>query len=1091
MIRRAIIVGIVGGIILSLAGLYPIAGLLAPLWLEGWARPFPDDLIHGILLMASAALAVPTFLLIGFVAARPSRGWREGAKAGMVAGLAAAGLCYFTIILPVNTLVAYGTVGAVMDVLVDSFMPPSHVLRNYVISFENAAFQGEIVLVAAACFWGAQGAWVGWRRRKEPRPARPSLFALVQQGEHPKRYFAGDETAVWTGILVGLVVAVLTAVTMSGWSYLVYSDWPELMSALQESHSGIIASGSLGGVAGLLSPLLGVAFIAFGAVVIALIKNPPNWFRARFGGVVVAGIAISLAVHAVALRLFYFNLGLSPFWILRERAHAVDPQTLADIASFMDAIEMGFSDPAFVLGAVLTIPWVVLLSALLVGVIVGGLQAILYVPLLSMIRKRPVDKGILVQRHLKNDPHDILPDVYLLFSQDEQAYDVLAQMAACTWKRLPDVSRFAATYHTLGTSKKEEEYAATIADLSQTLTANRQWRWALDFAGAYQTLHQVMSARSLEQILKIEPPPEQHTSSLPPLVVKSQQRIGRIVLELKKVERTDDLPTKLIFLENALAAIHEAQTFVEKEFADPDCWPTPLPQTSALRVSLKHWEETVLTAVKRLKGRADILASLKLNHTTYLPELPLPVSVRNQGLNVAQQVRVKLLPGDDYDLLGVKSEGFVEILPPGEEKMLNLLIMPREGLPRARVAWEVVFDDAVDDQRRVTFGDKVEFVESERPFTRVFPIPYVTGTPLKTDDVFVGRDDVFGFVQEMLVGAHQNNVVILHGQRRTGKTSVLYRLPHLLADTHYAVLIDMQGKPARGEAEFLYAIADDIVFTLEEKGINAELPPRSEFEENPEFFFSSRFLRGLKPHLNGKNLLLMFDEFEELQRRVEDGRLHPEIFHFLRNLMQHDSQVDFVFAGTHKLEELGAEYWSALFNIAAYRPITFLRPLEMRRLILEPIKQYNTEYDPLAVERIINVTAGHPYFAQLLLHEMMVYHNEMKASYLTAVDVDQVIERIIGRGEAHFRYIWDESSEEERQVLQGMAELLVSAEGVTAKDCRAFLTDRGFESSDRWKAALTSLENRDILFRNDAKSPLYRFTVELVRLWVMRARPSL
>jgi hypothetical protein len=137
-----------------------------------------------------------------------------------------------------------------------------------------------------------------------------------------------------------------------------------------------------------------------------LIKNPPNWFGARFWGIVVAGVAISLAVHAVALRLFYFNLGLSPFWVLREHAHAVDPQTLADYASLMEMIEMGFSDPAFILGAVLTLPWVMLLSALLVGVIVGGLQSVIYIPLLSMTRKRPVDKAFMAQRHLKNNPND-------------------------------------------------------------------------------------------------------------------------------------------------------------------------------------------------------------------------------------------------------------------------------------------------------------------------------------------------------------------------------------------------------------------------------------------------------------------------------------------------------------------------------------------------------------------------------------------------------------------------------------------------------------------------------------------------------------
>lgn len=1091
MIRRAILVGIVGGMVISLASLYPIVSLLTPIWLDGWQRPFSDDLIHGLWLMASAALAVPTFLLIGVIAAWPARGGRDGAKAGAVAGMAAAGLCYFTIIAPVNALVAFGVIGRSLAVLVDSFLPPPDVLRAYVTSFDNASLQAEFVVLAAALFWGAQGALVGWWRRKRPQPARPSLFSLVQQGEDPRRFFAGDETAVQTGILVGLVLAILTVITVSGWSFVIISDWPELLDAMQNSHVSVVASGSLSNVMSLLSPVWMLAFWGFGVLVVALLKNPPNWFKARFGGILTAGFILSLAVHAVGLRLFFFNLGLAPFWILRERAQTVDAQVLADFAATMDVIEAGFSEPGFLLSTVLVLPWVVLLSALCLGLLLSGAQSVVFIPLLSLVRKRPVDKAFMAQRHFKSNPDDILPGVYTLFHQDPQAYDVLAHMAVRAWKQAPDVSRFAAAYHTLGTSKQEAEYTETIDDLYATLAAHREWRWALDFSGAYKTLTQVMQARTLEQILAIEPPPEQHTSSLPPLVVKSQQRVGRIVMELQKVEKTDDLPTKLIFLENALAAIHDTQGFVDKEFTDPETWATPLPQYHALRVALVHWEEVVLTAVKRLKGRADIISQLKVNHTTFLAELPLALCVRNQGLNVAQQVRLKLLPGEGYDLLGIKSEGYIEILPPGEDRDITALIMPREEVKRVRVAWEVTYDDAVDEERRVSFADKLEFVEPDRPFMRIFPIPYVTGTPLKTNDVFVGREDVFGFVQEMLVGAHQNNMVILHGQRRTGKTSVLYRLPQMLADSHYAVLVDMQGKPARGEVEFLYSIADDIVFTLEDAGIEVDLPERAAFEEDPEFFFRSRFLRGLKRHLNGKNLLLMFDEFEELQRRVEDGRLRPEIFQFLRNLMQHESHVDFIFAGTHKLEELGAEYWSALFNIAAYRPITFLRPTEMRRLILDPIKAYNTEYDPLAIERIVQVTVGHPYFAQLLLHEMMVYHNEMKASYLTAVDVDQVIERIIGRGEAHFRYIWDESSEEERLVLQAMAELLVGADGVTAKELRAFLSECGCTSADRWRQALASLQNRDILAANDAKSPLYRFHVDLIRLWVQRTRPSL
>jgi hypothetical protein len=236
----------------------------------------------------------------------------------------------------------------------------------------------------------------------------------------------------------------------------------------------------------------------------------------------------------------------------------------------------------------------------------------------------------------------------------------------------------------------------------------------------------------------------------------------------------------------------------------------------------------------------------------------------------------------------------------------------------------------------------------------------------------------------------------------------------------------------------------------------------------------------------------MFDEFEELQRRVEDGRLQPEIFQFLRNLMQHEEHVDFVFSGTHKLEDLGAEYWSVLFNIAAYKPITFLSPAEVERLAAEPIAAYNVEYDPLAVDRIITVTAGHPYFTQLVLHEMIVYHNETQRNYLTVTDVNQALERIVERGEAHFKYIWAESSPEEQAVLSGFTELLMGERKTAgAVDLRALLAERGLESEDRWAAALANLEGRDILTRQSARSGLYRFQVDLIRLWIERTRPPL
>jgi hypothetical protein len=353
--------------------------------------------------------------------------------------------------------------------------------------------------------------------------------------------------------------------------------------------------------------------------------------------------------------------------------------------------------------------------------------------------------------------------------------------------------------------------------------------------------------------------------------------------------------------------------------------------------------------------------------------------------------------------------------------------------------------------------------------------------------MFFGRQDVFAYIREHLLGAYQNNIIVLHGQRRTGKTSVLYRLPGVMAESHHCVLLDMQGIAVRNESELFYTLSDEIVYALEKAGLQAPLPTREEYDAQPEFTFRSRFLRGLYPILGDRHLLLMLDEFEELQRHVEEGHISPGIFPFLRTIMQHERPVDFIFSGTHKLEDLAAEYWSILFNIATYKQISFLERAEVERLIVEPVAPFGMEYDPSAVRHIYGVTAGHPFLTQLVCHEMVAYHNESERSYITVTDVDTVLERIAERGEAHFKYVWAGADGPERLTMLALAELLVHTDAATAADVAA-LTQNRRQSLDADAAlrALIRLESRDIVARTAPGSERFRFRVDLVRRWVAR-----
>ncbi|MGB9300556.1 MAG: hypothetical protein WCD51_08175, partial [Anaerolineae bacterium] len=55
--------------------------------------------------------------------------------------------------------------------------------------------------------------------------------------------------------------------------------------------------------------------------------------------------------------------------------------------------------------------------------------------------------------------------------------------------------------------------------------------------------------------------------------------------------------------------------------------------------------------------------------------------------------------------------------------------------------------------------------------------PYIAGAPVTEKTMFFGRQDVFEWVQRSLTGKFVNHILVIHGQRRIGKTSVLKQIP--------------------------------------------------------------------------------------------------------------------------------------------------------------------------------------------------------------------------------------------------------------------------------------------------------------------------
>src|SRR5262245_32130982 len=92
--------------------------------------------------------------------------------------------------------------------------------------------------------------------------------------------------------------------------------------------------------------------------------------------------------------------------------------------------------------------------------------------------------------------------------------------------------------------------------------------------------------------------------------------------------------------------------------------------------------------------------------------------------------------------------------------------------------------------------------------------PYIAGNPVTGTEMFFGREDVFRFVRGALMGRHRDNPIVLYGQRRTGKTSVLSQMERHLGSAYVCVLVDLHGLALEGVAGFLWELANAIARTL-------------------------------------------------------------------------------------------------------------------------------------------------------------------------------------------------------------------------------------------------------------------------------------
>ena len=601
-------------------------------------------------------------------------------------------------------------------------------------------------------------------------------------------------------------------------------------------------------------------------------------------------------------------------------------------------------------------------------------------------------------------------------------------------------------------------------------------RWQMTY-GTTQALLDAPSVLELSllrpQLLQLLLMLETHEQWSPVLNV-----LRPVITNLHDSERVDLAEDRLVYLNEAAARLAQTREWL------PDH--SPSIENTVVAAIIRRWSGIVTAEIEDLRGRAQLSVVLKTKRLVPSEQTIVALDIHISGRSAAKNIIAVLDNDPSYNVHSSPQE--IPFLPPGRTREVRFTI-DAQVIDRFRISLSLTYDDRSHQSMTMAFGDMVHMLPPVRDFSPI-DNPYMPGSPLRPGSMlFFGREDLFEFIAENAGYRAFRNVLILVGQRRTGKTSALLRIDEHLPPHLLPVYIDCQslgvipGMPALLE-ELAWYVAD----ALARRNITVEVPELEQWQKDPTHLFQRHFLPQVKELLPlDTTLLLVFDEFEAFEDLVADGILPSTFFAYLRHLMQHGEQLNFIFVGTRRLEEMTTDYWSVLFNIALYRKIDFLSPDAATRLITVPVAPHLI-YDDLAIDKILRVTAGHPYFLQLVCYTLVKRANTQQTGYVTISDVNAAVDEMLSLGELHFAYLWRRSTATERALLTAVAHLMDRNAPFYPEDLMQYLHPYAIQPDPpSVTAALNHLVERDILREiTEEVRTLYELKLGLVGLWVAK-----
>lgn len=382
------------------------------------------------------------------------------------------------------------------------------------------------------------------------------------------------------------------------------------------------------------------------------------------------------------------------------------------------------------------------------------------------------------------------------------------------------------------------------------------------------------------------------------------------------------------------------------------------------------------TNIPEINGHVGLSVTIK-NQKNKAPAKNITLSVMDVKGNemTTERISKKLEGGDeDYKIINILSKG---------EKAFTVDIKL----------------DYTDGQGNSYIEKKTISISTDANF-EVIKNPYIVGKVISNNKMFFGREELIKKLSNKL-NDNTASCIIIHGQKRSGKSSILYHLKEKMRKINRFIILDFTvGDDPYNEKNFYEDVKSGFIEYLEDNDYKGNIEIFQKFEINDSFDLKN-FLRKVKKFITQeekKELLLLIDEFTNIYDYIKKKHTFNENFMSnWKDMTERDFFKSVLVCQDAVIQDFINEY-PHQFQIAERIPVTYLDTKYAIDLVTKPIaiSGVKSRFLEESEKMIAEWFSGQPYYLQTYCVKLVDHINENEQqNYITKAIAKKVKDDMI------------------------------------------------------------------------------------------------